>query len=111
MPQIPLQYGGTICPHQVLPIGERFEHGEMRRLWLVKAGEGSIDGQYPALRGNNQIGPSLSGCMNVACSVGGASPDALILDFFRSAYELGATLGGWDRPALERPNPLPPDPR
>jgi hypothetical protein len=31
------------------------------------------------------------------------SPDQLILDFFRSTYEVGATLGGWDRAALERP--------
>jgi len=33
-------------------------------------------------------------------------PDQLILDFFRSTYEVGATLGGWDRATLERPNPL-----
>jgi hypothetical protein len=35
------------------------------------------------------------------------SPDRLILDFFRSTYEVGATLGGWDRAALERPDPFP----
>jgi len=34
-----------------------------------------------------------------------SSPDAMILDFFRSTYEVGATLGGWDRAALERPVP------
>jgi Family of unknown function (DUF5996) len=34
------------------------------------------------------------------------SPDQRILDFFQSAYEIGATLGGWDRAALERPDPL-----
>jgi Family of unknown function (DUF5996) len=32
-------------------------------------------------------------------------PDRMILDFFRSAYEVGATLGGWDRQALERTPP------
>jgi hypothetical protein len=32
-------------------------------------------------------------------------PDQLILDFYRSAYEVGATLGGWDRQGLERPDP------
>jgi hypothetical protein len=26
----------------------------------------------------------------------------LILDFFQSSYLVGATLGGWDRAALER---------
>jgi hypothetical protein len=35
-----------------------------------------------------------------------ASPDQMILDFYRSTYEVGATLGGWDRDALERPDPL-----
>ncbi len=35
------------------------------------------------------------------------SPDQLILDFFQSTYEVGATLAGWDRAALERPDPLP----
>jgi predicted ATPase len=34
------------------------------------------------------------------------SPDQLILAFFRSTYEFGATLGGWDRAALERPDPI-----
>ena len=36
-----------------------------------------------------------------------SAPDQMILDFFQSTYEVGATLGGWDRAALERPNPLP----
>ncbi len=31
------------------------------------------------------------------------NPDQLILDFYRSTYEVGATLAGWDRVALERP--------
>jgi hypothetical protein len=30
-------------------------------------------------------------------------PDELLLEFFQSTYEAGADLGGWDRPALERP--------
>jgi hypothetical protein len=30
-------------------------------------------------------------------------PRALLLDFFQSAYEAGADLGGWDRESLERP--------
>src|SRR5205823_5950654 len=34
-----------------------------------------------------------------------ADPDQLILDFYRSTYEVGATLAGWDRSALERPDP------
>jgi hypothetical protein len=34
------------------------------------------------------------------------SPDQMILDFFQSTYEVGAALAGWDRAALERPNPL-----
>jgi hypothetical protein len=34
-------------------------------------------------------------------------PDRMILDFFRSTYEVGSTLAGWDRAALERPDPLP----
>jgi hypothetical protein len=29
-------------------------------------------------------------------------PDEVVLDFFQSAYDSAATLGGWDRPALER---------
>lgn len=32
-------------------------------------------------------------------------PDRMVLDFFQSTYEVGATLGGWDRLALERPDP------
>jgi hypothetical protein len=35
-----------------------------------------------------------------------ANPDQMILDFFQSTYEAGANLAGWDRAALERPNPL-----
>jgi len=31
--------------------------------------------------------------------------DQLILDFYHSTYEIGATLAGWDRAALERPDP------
>jgi hypothetical protein len=31
------------------------------------------------------------------------SPSAALLDFCRSTYEAGATLGNWDREALERP--------
>ena len=34
-----------------------------------------------------------------------ANPDQLILDFYRSTYEVGATLAGWDRAALERADP------
>jgi hypothetical protein len=36
-----------------------------------------------------------------------ADPDQMVLDFFRSTYEVGATLGAWERAALERPDPLP----
>jgi hypothetical protein len=32
-----------------------------------------------------------------------ADPDRMILDFYRSTYEIGATLAGWNRTALERP--------
>ncbi len=32
-------------------------------------------------------------------------PDQLILDFYRSTYDVGATLAGWDRQELERPDP------
>jgi hypothetical protein len=31
-------------------------------------------------------------------------PEAAILDFYRSTYEIGALLAGWDREALERPH-------
>jgi hypothetical protein len=31
-----------------------------------------------------------------------ADPDAMLLDFAQSTYEAAATLGGWDRAALER---------
>ena len=31
-----------------------------------------------------------------------ANPDAMVLDFFQSTYEAAATLGKWDRAALER---------
>jgi hypothetical protein len=31
-----------------------------------------------------------------------ADPDAAVLDFFQSTYEAAATLGAWDRAALER---------
>lgn len=34
-----------------------------------------------------------------------ASREQMILDFYESTYEVGATLAGWDRAALERPNP------
>jgi len=32
---------------------------------------------------------------------GARDPDAMVREFFQSAYEAGADLGGWDRPALE----------
>jgi Family of unknown function (DUF5996) len=35
-----------------------------------------------------------------------ADPDQLILDFYRSTYEIGASLAGWDRAALERADNL-----
>jgi len=35
-------------------------------------------------------------------------PEATLLAFFQSAYEAAATLGGWDRAALEAQNPLRP---
>jgi Family of unknown function (DUF5996) len=31
------------------------------------------------------------------------NPEKTLLQFFRTTYEAGATLGQWDRPALERP--------
>jgi hypothetical protein len=31
-----------------------------------------------------------------------ADPERAILDFCRSTYDAGASLGGWDREALER---------
>ena len=34
-----------------------------------------------------------------------ADPEQALLDFFRSTYEAAATLGGWDRQALERTPP------
>ena len=34
-----------------------------------------------------------------------ADPDAAALDFFQSTYEAAASLGGWDRAALERVEP------
>lgn len=34
-----------------------------------------------------------------------ADPDAMVLDFLRSTYRLGAALGDWDRAALESPLP------
>jgi len=33
------------------------------------------------------------------------SPPQTLLDFFESTYEAGATLGQWDRTALERNTP------
>jgi hypothetical protein len=35
------------------------------------------------------------------------TPDDLLLEFLQSTYEAAATLGGWDRQALERPVPQP----
>jgi hypothetical protein len=35
-----------------------------------------------------------------------ADPDRVILDFYRSTYEIGAMLAGWDRSALERADPM-----
>lgn len=34
-------------------------------------------------------------------------PKKAVLEFMQGAYEAGATLGRWDRPALERPRPWP----
>jgi hypothetical protein len=34
-------------------------------------------------------------------------PEQVILDFFNSTYESGASLAGWDRAALERLDPFP----
>jgi hypothetical protein len=35
-----------------------------------------------------------------------ADPDQVTLDFYRSNYEIGAMLAGWDRAALERADPM-----
>jgi hypothetical protein len=35
-------------------------------------------------------------------------PDRMLQDFFRSTYEAGAVLGGWDRGELEHDYPAPP---
>jgi hypothetical protein len=32
-------------------------------------------------------------------------PEQMILEFYRSTYEAGATLAGWHRESLERPDP------
>jgi hypothetical protein len=32
-------------------------------------------------------------------------PEQLILEFYRTTYEIGASLAGWDRAKLERPDP------
>src|SRR5690606_35256194 len=37
-----------------------------------------------------------------------SEPDQLILDFFESTYDAGATLAGWDRAALEQEPPYQP---
>jgi hypothetical protein len=34
-----------------------------------------------------------------------ANPGAMLLEFLQGTYEAAATLGGWDRAALERPRP------
>jgi hypothetical protein len=34
-------------------------------------------------------------------------PEQVILDFYTSTYDIGTKLAGWDRAALERPNPFP----
>jgi hypothetical protein len=41
---------------------------------------------------------------------GSGDPDGLVLDFMQSTYAAGATLGGWDRGALEERPPCPCDP-
>jgi hypothetical protein len=38
-------------------------------------------------------------------------PQAVLLEFFQSVYEAGATLGGWDRASLDRREPPPPQHR
>jgi hypothetical protein len=50
---------------------------------------------------NTQLGEFLLSYEDVRKSV---SPSAAVLDFCRSTYEAGATLGNWDREALERPD-------
>src|SRR5262249_33106136 len=35
-----------------------------------------------------------------------ANPRGTVLEFLQSTYDAAATLGRWDRTALERPNPL-----
>ena len=40
-----------------------------------------------------------------------ADPDAVLLDFLSSTYEVAATLGRWDRAALECPPGRPGKPR
>jgi hypothetical protein len=34
-------------------------------------------------------------------------PDQMLLEFLQTTYEAAATLGNWDRPALERTPPSP----
>jgi hypothetical protein len=35
-----------------------------------------------------------------------ANPDQVILDFYKSTYEIGATLAAWDRASLEASGPV-----
>jgi hypothetical protein len=46
-------------------------------------------------------GPELRQAIKAAA----VGQDELILDFYRSTCEVGATLAGWDRAGLERPDP------
>jgi hypothetical protein len=35
-----------------------------------------------------------------------SDPEALVLDFAEQTYEAAASLGGWNRPELERAEPV-----
>ena len=54
----------------------------------------------PAARYDTQLGEFILMYDDVRTS---ASPSAALLDFCQSTYEAAATLGKWDRNALERP--------
>jgi len=69
--------GATGCRTAALPLDSAFFHAELAEFMLP--------------------------CENVRRAT---DSDQMILDFYRSTYEIGASLAGWDRASLERSTPV-----
>src|SRR5215211_5454006 len=61
VPEVSLSQGFAVRDPEVLATGERFEHRQVARAWLVQPGEHRVYGSDAALRRDDEPGPAFAG--------------------------------------------------